>query len=165
MLHGAARLGAARRRLGSSASRPVATTAHPLFSNMVKQSVRVLAGVLLFLAGIGIGDFATTAWPGPSTWLGYDEPVATVVMQKLQKELRLTPDQVARISPIVTASCTELRLISEQRRAQRLEMLDEIGTSIAPYLSADQQSRLDDLEADWQHRPQVKRDQRIVALY
>jgi hypothetical protein len=132
---------------------------------MVKQSIRVVAGVLILLAGIGIGDFATTGWPGPTTWLGYDEPVDSVVMQKLQKELRLGPDQTARIGPIVTASCAELRLISEQRRAERLEMLDEIGTSIAPYLSADQQSRLDDLEAGWQHRPQVKRDQRIVALY
>ena len=119
MLHGAARMGfartgAARPQPAASARGPVATTAHPLFSSMIKQSVRVLAGVLIFLAGIGIGDFAITAWPGPSTWLGYDEPVDSVVMQKLQKELRLSPDQTARIGPIVTASCAELRLISEQ---------------------------------------------------
>jgi hypothetical protein len=56
-------------------------------------------------------------------------------------------------------------MLSEERRARRLELMDEVSISIAPDLTADQQRRLQDLQGEWQNHPTVKRDMRIVALY
>jgi hypothetical protein len=125
-----------------------------------------MAGMaVLFVGGLFAGHFATTAWPGPGDWLGSDKPLEKVVLDKLKSELRLTPGQTLEIEPIIAASCANLRMLSEERRARRLAILDEIGTGIAPDLTDDQRQRLDALEAQWQNRPVVKRDERIVALF
>ena len=164
-LHGAASMNALRPPVLSCAARPIATTAHPLFSGMIKQPLLMAAGLILFVGGLFAGHFATTAWPGPGNWFGSDKPLQNVVLEKLNSELRLTPAQMAQIAPMITDSCANLRMLSEEGRARRLAILDEIATTIAPELSDDQQRRIESLQAEWQNRPTVKRDQRIVALY
>jgi hypothetical protein len=125
----------------------------------------MIAAAVLFAGGAAAGMFATTSWPGPVSWFGQDEALDGIVLKKLTTELDLTPAQTARIAPIVASACADLRMLSEERRARRLELMDEVSTSIAPELTADQQRRLEDLQAEWQNRPTVKRDMRIVALY
>jgi hypothetical protein len=132
---------------------------------MVKKTTRLLATILIFLGGISIGYLATTAWPNPRAWLGSDDPIDTVVLKKLQRELHLTGKQTTQIAPIITRACTDLRLLAEEGRARRLDLLDEIGTDISPLLSDDQQQRLDTLQSEWQAQPPAKREMRIVALY
>jgi hypothetical protein len=149
----------------SPVPRPLATIAHPLFSGLIRRPLLMAASVILFLSGLFAGHFATTAWPGAGNWFGSEKPVDQVVLDKLNTELRLTPAQTARITPIITASCTDLRILSEEGRAQRLAVLDEVGATIAPDLSDDQQRRLESVQAEWQTHPPVKRDQRIVALF
>jgi len=145
--------------------RPVASTPYPFFYCVVKQAVLIIAAVFLFAGGIFLGHFATTAWPGPSHWFGSRRALDTVVLEKLQSELDLTPAQTTQAAPIIAAACSNLRLLSEESRASRLALLDEVSTSIAPQLSPDQQHRLEALQAELQKRPQAKRDLRIVALF
>lgn len=143
----------------------IATKPHPYFSIVVRRTLSIIAGLVLFAGGIFAGIFATTSWPGPESWFGADEALDGIVLKKLDAELNLTPAQTARIAPIVASACADLRMLSEERRTRRLELMDEVSTSIAPELTADQQRRLDELQAEWQSRPTVKRDMRIVALY
>jgi len=149
----------------NGAPRQIATTAHPLFCGMLKQTLLLTGAVIVFLAGLLAGHLATTVWPHPENWFGSGRPLQAVVLEKLKGELRLTPAQTARIAPVIAASCANLRLLSEESRARRLALLDEIGVTIAPDLSSQQRRRLEDLEAEWQNRPSLKHNERIVALY
>ena len=56
-------------------------------------------------------------------------------------------------------------LALEEHRAQRLAILDEVGTTISPDLTPDQQRRLEALEIETQRRPSITGDRRIVALF
>ena len=103
-----------------------------------------------------------TAWPRPGQLVWERAPVDTEAMEKLSSELDLTPEQTARIEPIITAACTDLRLLAEEHRAERLALMDEIGATIAPELTEDQQRRIEALEEEWQARPPTKRDMRIM---
>lgn len=163
-LHGAPCMNASRPLLPLCARRAMATIVHPFFSSMVKQTLLIAGACVVFLGGIFIGHFATsTIRPGTGRWL--DKPVDAVVLEKFRSELHLTPAQTARLAPVIAAACADLRILSEERHAQRLELLDEIAASIAPELNPDQQRRLEALEAERQNRPPAKRDQRIVALF
>jgi hypothetical protein len=165
-LHGAARMNASRPPLRPPPDwRPIATTAHPFFSGLLKQTFLRVAAVSIFLGGLFIGHVAATAWPGPGEWFGANRPLDAVVLDKMKSELRLTPAQTVRIAPVITAACSDMRLLSEERRAGRLALLDEVSASIAPELTPDQQRRLDAVQAEWQKRPSAKRDQRIVSLF
>jgi hypothetical protein len=132
---------------------------------MLKRIFLIAGGIVLFLGGLGAGHFATTTWPGPGSWFCAGRPLEAVVLDKMKSELDLTPAQMARIGPVISSACSDLRLVSEERHADRLALMDEISATIAPDLSADQQRRLQALEAELQHRTSVKRDMRIVALY
>jgi len=164
-LYGAACPGAGSPRPARDTTHLIATKAHPYFSIIVRRTLGIIAAALLFTGGILAGLFATTAWPGPASWFGRDEALDGIVLKKLKTELNLTPAQTAQIAPIVASACADLRMLSEERRARRLELMDEVSTSIAPELTTDQQRRLADLQAEWQNQPTVKRDMRIVALY
>jgi hypothetical protein len=139
--------------------------AYPFIACMFKQAL-VIAGIsTLFGAGLLAGIYATTTWPDPGNWIGTRQPVEIEVLGKLTSELALTPEQVGRIQPIIQMACADMREASEEGRAERLAVLDEIGTTISPALNADQQHRIETLEAEWQARTPQKRQMRIVALY
>jgi hypothetical protein len=127
-----------------------------------KASLIVLA-CALFAGGLLIGHFATTNWPG--TRFGSARSLDTLVLDKLKSELDLSPSQTAQIAPVISNACCDLRLALEEHRAQRLAILDEVGTTISPDLTPDQQRRLEALEIETQRRPSIKGDRRIVALF
>jgi len=110
--------------LTPSARRRMAAAAYPFYACMIKQGFLLAAAAVLFAGGIYFGHVATTQWPGPGHWFAGGRPVDTEVMEKLTAELDLTPGQRQQIAPIVKAACANLRLLSEQNRAQRLEALD-----------------------------------------
>ena len=143
----------------------IGRTPYPFFFSMVKQTLLIVAVVGLFLGGLLSGHFATTAWPGLGNCFSSNQPLDAVVLDKLKSELRLTPAQTAQVAPVITAACSEMRLLSEEGRSRRLALLDEVGATIAPELSPAQQRRLEAVEAEWQKHPPLKRDQRIVALF
>lgn len=138
-------------------------SAYPFCWCMARQVLVVVLGALLFAGGIYAGHFATIAWPG--TWAVKEDHLDAVVLDKLKSELHLTPEQTARITPVIAAACTNLQQASEERRAERLAVMDEISTTIAPQLSPDQQKKLNALDLEMQNRVPVKRGMRIVALF
>jgi hypothetical protein len=140
-------------------------TAYPFYISMLRFTFRSVGTVMLFAAGIGAGLFATIAWPGPDAWLSLRQPVETVAMKKLTAQLDLTPDQATKIEPIIHSACQEMLWISQEGRADRLNLMDEVANSIQPDLTPAQQTRLEALQSEMQNRPTTRRDQRIVALY
>jgi hypothetical protein len=156
---------APRAAVAAPVPRPETPISYPLLARVVKRVLVTGGAVVLFGSGIFAGHFATTTWPGPVNWYDPGKPLAGVVLDKLKWQLRLTPAQTAQIAPIVNDACANLRMVSEESRAGRLALLDEVGASIEPDLSAGQEERLEDLQAEWQNRPTIKRDVRIVALY
>ena len=148
-----------------NAGRPTSAAAYPFLRCMLKQAALIVFGFAVFGGGLMIGHFATTQWPGPRSWFGVEAPVDAVALEKLKDELHLTPAQEARVAPVITAACTDLRLLSEENRARRLEMLDDITATIAPDLTPDQQRRLEQFQEESRDHTGVKRDQRIVALF
>jgi len=149
----------------SPSSRHRGAVAYPFYYCMVKQALLLAGAVLVFSGGAFIGLYSTTLWPTPESWLYREDPLDGAVLGKLTTELRLTPEQSARIEPIIQRACADLQLISEEHHAQRLALLDEMSTTITPILTPEQQVRIEALEGEWQTRPPVKRDMRIVALF
>jgi hypothetical protein len=144
--------------------RAISTTTHPVFCGIIKQPLLLAAAVIIFLAGLIAGRLAAPLWRGPQYWFSSGKPVESVVLAKLQRELQLTPAQTERIAPFIALSCAKLRLLSEESRARRLALMDEIGATIAPDLTTTQRRRLEELEAEWQKRPS-KHEERVVAMY
>lgn len=87
------------------------TAAYPFCHAMLKQALLAVAGIALFVGGGFAGHFATTDWPGPVNWFG--RPLDAVVLEKLTTELQLTPDQAARVAPVIKDACSDMRMISE----------------------------------------------------
>jgi hypothetical protein len=132
---------------------------------MMKQALLVAGAAVLYVGGILAGHFATTGWPGPNRWLWAEAPTNMEALNKLKSELDLSPEQAARIAPIVAEACEKMRVASEEHRAQRLELMDEVSTTIWPDLSPNQQKKLEAMETEMQKRIPVKSDMRIVALF
>jgi len=153
------------RKTASEQCRPVATTPYPFLESMIKLTVLCMAAVVLFGAGIWTGWLAVFVWPAKQSFLKQDQHLETRVLEKLKSELKLDPSQVARVTPIVNAACNDFRMLAEERKARRLEILDEISTTIAPDLNSDQQKRLEALEEEWRLHRSQKDSQRVVALF
>jgi hypothetical protein len=132
---------------------------------MARQALLLICATLLLAGGIYAGWLMTMTFPNAGNWLGGNRPVDTVVMANLTQELSLTAAQAEKIKPIVTSACASLRMLSEEGRAQRLEVMDDVNLTIAQDLTSDQRSRLDALATEMQQRPPIKRDMRIVALF
>jgi hypothetical protein len=132
---------------------------------MFKQACLMAGLVVVFAGGLVLGNFATTTWPDFSAWFGGGKPLDGIVLDKLKSELDLTPAQAAKIAPIISASCSNLCIVAEEHRAERLALIDEISAAIAPQLTAGQRRRLAAFDAELQNRAPARRDLRIVALY
>jgi len=147
------------------AGQPTSSAVYPFLPCMVKQGLMGVAALALFGGGIMMGHYAATQWPGPRSWMALDQPLDAATLDKLRCELELTPAQEKRLAPVITAACTDLRLLSEENRARKLDLLDEISATIAPDLTPDQKRMLEAYEEESRAHTPVKRDPRIVALF
>src|SRR5256885_2225237 len=108
---------------------------------------KLIAGFLLvFIAGGATGVFVTMAIghhflsPRPTG------VVAQTMKNRLRWQLRLTDDQMTKISPIVDKAATQLTEIRGDTGKRVRDVITESHREIAQYLTPDQQQRLKQME-------------------
>jgi len=124
---------------------------------------KLIAGfVLVFIAGGATGVFvsATTAhhfFFGPHP----RGQVAQAMKKHLQWQLRLSEEQMTKISPIIDKTGAQLEAIRGETGRRVRDIIAESHREIAPILTPDQQQRFQQMEErhrHWMHRGQWRRD-------
>ena len=117
---------------------------------------KLIAGALLvFIAGGATGVFVTMAI-AHHFMAGPHQPgfAAQAMKDRLRWELRLTDDQVAKISPIIDKAGAQLDGIRGDTGKRVRETFADVHRQIAQYLTPEQQERLKQMEQRhrrWMH--------------
>ena len=110
------------------------------------------AGLLVFVAGAATGAFFGFHHLRHHVILGppHSGDVPDRMREHLRRELGLTAEQEAKISPIVDATGAKLETIRVETAERVRTVMEESKAQVAPFLTAEQQKKLEKLEA--QHR-------------
>jgi Spy/CpxP family protein refolding chaperone len=68
-------------------------------------------------------------------------------LKHMTETLNLTPDQQAKVQPILDQAKPQMRAIHEEAMQKSKAVMDDTMGKIRPLLNADQQKKLDDLRA------------------
>jgi Spy/CpxP family protein refolding chaperone len=109
---------------------------------------KLIAGfVLVFLAGGALGVFVS-AFTAHSVFGPHRHGfVAQAMKNRLQWQLRLTDEQMAKIGPIIDKTGTQLEQIRGETGRRVREIIAEAHREIAPNLTPEQQQRLKEMQA------------------
>lgn len=111
-----------------------------------------LACLLVFVAGAATGTFFGFHHLRHHVILGppHSGDVPGRMREHLRRELGLTAEQEAKIAPIVDATGAKLETIRVETAERVRTVMEESKMQVAPFLTAEQQKKLEKLEA--QHR-------------
>ena len=111
-----------------------------------------LACLLVFVAGAATGAFFGVHHLRHHVILGppHSGDVPDRMREHLRRELGLTAEQEAKIAPIVDATSAKLETIRVETAERVRTVMEESKAQVAPFLTAEQQKKLERLEA--QHR-------------
>jgi Spy/CpxP family protein refolding chaperone len=104
----------------------------------------ILAFIGIFLAGALVGGLVTLRWGKnfaqrqPS-----GEQYGPQLMKRLVTELELTPEQQAKINPIVTSASEELRELRRTTQRTSAAVLARMQGDIAAVLTPEQRAKFD----------------------
>jgi Spy/CpxP family protein refolding chaperone len=112
----------------------------------------VLACLLVFVAGAATGAFFGVHHLRHHIILGppHSGDVPDRMREHLRRELGLSAEQETRIAPIVDATGAKLETIRVETAERVRTVMEESKAQVAPFLTAEQQKKLEKLEA--QHR-------------
>ena len=110
----------------------------------------LLAFVLVFLAGAACGFFG--ALHVHHFFARMDSgAMAQHLKQRLRAELKLTPEQMQKISPIIDRAASELKTKREQTMRDVHEIFKQAHREMQPFLTPEQRTRLQELEKRHRH--------------
>jgi Spy/CpxP family protein refolding chaperone len=118
---------------------------------------KLVAGfVLVFVAG-GIAGAALGGWYARHLLFEIHRPgtVGDRMKERLRAELSLTPEQVAKVSPIVDKTAAQLKEIRRDTGQRVHEIMTEAHKEIAANLTDEQRQKLQQIEErhrQWRHR-------------
>ena len=114
---------------------------------------KLIAGFLLvFMAGGATGVFVTMAIAHRFIAAGHPHGmVAQAMKNRLRWQLRLTDEQMAKISPIIDKTASQLSEIRGDTGRRVRDVIAESHRDIGQYLTPEQQQRLKQME---EHRRQ-----------
>jgi Spy/CpxP family protein refolding chaperone len=105
----------------------------------------ILAFVLVFLAGVTCGFFGTIHTH--YFFAGMDSgSMAQHLKQRLRAELKLTPEQMQQISPIIDHAAAQLKTKREQTMRDVHEIFEQTHREMQPFLTPEQRTRLEQVE-------------------
>jgi Spy/CpxP family protein refolding chaperone len=108
---------------------------------------KLIAGfVLVFLAGGATGVFMSAAMAHHFIGAHRHGFAAQAMKNRLQWQLRLTEEQMAKISPIIEKTGAKLEEIRGDTGQRVRETIAEAHREIAPLLTPEQQQRLKQME-------------------
>src|SRR5438045_4824475 len=110
---------------------------------------KLIAGfVLVFLAGGATGVFVSAATAHHFFFGPHRHGFAAQAMKnRLQRQLKLTDEQLAKISPIIEKTGAQLEQIRGDTGRRVRDTIAEAHREIAPVLTPEQQQRLKEMEA------------------
>jgi hypothetical protein len=117
---------------------------------------KLVAGfVLVFVAG-GIAGAALGGWYARHLFFEIHRPgtVGYRMKERLRAELSLTPEQVAKVSPIVDKTAAQLKEIRRDTGQRVHEIMTEAHKEIAANLTDEQRQKLQQIEErhrKWRH--------------
>jgi Spy/CpxP family protein refolding chaperone len=117
---------------------------------------KLVAGfVLVFVAG-GIAGAALGGWYARHLFFEIHRPgtVGYRMKERLRAELSLTPEQVAKVSPIVDKTAAQLKEIRRDTGQRVHEIMTEAHKEIAANLTDEQRQKLQQIEERhrrWRH--------------
>ena len=110
----------------------------------------ILAFVLVFLAGGACGFFG--AFHVHHFFARMDSgAMAQHLKHRLRAELKLTPEQMQQISPIIDRAASELKTRREQTMRDVHEIFKQAHHDMQPFLTLEQRTRLEELEKRHRH--------------
>ena len=118
---------------------------------------KLIAGfVLVFIAG-GIAGAALGGWYTRHLFIEVHRPgrVGERMKERLRTELSLTPEQVAKVSPIVDKTAAQLQEIRRDTGRRVHEIMTEAHKEIGSSLTDEQRQKLQQIEERhrrWRHR-------------
>jgi Spy/CpxP family protein refolding chaperone len=106
----------------------------------------ILAFVLVFVAGAACGFFA--AFHMHQVFFAHmaGNSMAQHMKERLRTELRLTPDQVQKISPIIDRAASQLKTTREQTMRDVHDIFSQTHREMEPFLTPEQRAKLAQLE-------------------
>jgi Spy/CpxP family protein refolding chaperone len=109
-----------------------------------------LAFVLVFLAGAACGFFG--AFHVHHFFSRMDSgSMAQHLKKRLRAELKLTPEQMQQISPVVDRAASQLKTKREQTMRDVHEIFEQAHRDMQPFLTPEQRTRLEELEKRHRH--------------
>jgi hypothetical protein len=115
----------------------------------------LLAFVLVFFAGIACGFFGAIHGGIRAIHRMRSGSLAEHMRRHLQTELKLTPEQVVQISPIIDRTASQLETKRQQTAREVRQIFEQSHREIAPFLTPDQRTRLESMEQ--RHRRPFRR--------
>jgi Spy/CpxP family protein refolding chaperone len=117
---------------------------------------KLIAGfILVFVAGGISGAFVGGLYARHHFFaLHHPERIGPRMKERLRADLSLTPEQMAKISPIVDSTAVQLRQIRRETRRRVHEVLNDSHRQIAVNLTNDQRQKLQQIEQrhrGWHH--------------
>ena len=114
---------------------------------------------VMFIAGVVAGNVWTTSKVNiqQSESPCYSE-LSELLKQRLQLELSLTPEQLAKISPEICRACSELTNIHHQTVVAGWETIRDCYRSIEDYLTDEQKAKLNACETNHHHQLIIRQD-------
>ena len=109
---------------------------------------KLIAGfILVFVAG-GISGAFFGGLYAHHLFLGFHRPelIGARMKERLRTELKLTPDQVAKISPIIDKTVAQLRDIRRETGRRVHETIAESHRQMAANLTDEQRQKLQQIE-------------------
>ncbi len=102
---------------------------------------------VIFIAGAITGAALTMGF-GPPFRHNPLQAMNKLWMSRLTQELNLTPDQQAKIQPIVTDSADQMQKVRRDQFEQMTKIIDATNKAIAAILTPDQQQKLAKMESE-----------------
>ena len=110
----------------------------------------LLAFVLVFLAGAACGFFG--AFHVRHFFARMDSgSMAQHLKKRLRAELKLTPEQMQQISPVIDRAASQLKTKREQTMRDVHEIFAQAHRDMQPFLTPEQRTRLEELEKRHRH--------------
>ena len=106
----------------------------------------IVAFVLVFIAGAACGFFGAMHQARWMSSRGHPGSMAEHMKRHLKWELRLSPQQVEQISPIVDRAASQLEAKREQTMRDVHEIFERAHHQIEPLLTPEQRTRLVQME-------------------
>jgi len=118
----------------------------------------ILYLVLLFVAGAVTGSVITYGSVQRTGLGGPPRPPGDIVAhlkQKFQTRLDLTPEQQAKINPMVEKAGVALRAAHDDSTKQFARIFDDLNAQVATVLTPEQKTKLEEMEREhreWENR-------------